>query len=154
MIKIIAPGKIKDKHLEALIDEYLKRISKYHKIQIIEVKDEMISANDSIENIKNKEGKDILSKVNDGDYVICLDLNGKMIDSIALSKKIDETFNNHACITFIIGGSLGLSEEVLSRANYKWKLSDLTFLHQMVRYIILEQIYRSFKILNNETYHK
>ena len=149
MIKIIAVGKIKDKNLSVLIDDYLKKISRYHKINIIEVKDEAISANDSKEHIIAKEGERILK-----DYVIALDLKGEEIDSLKLASKLDSLFVSYPNIAFIIGGSLGIDENVLKRANYKLKLSKLTFLHQMTRLIILEQIYRSFKILNNETYHK
>ena len=149
MIKIIAVGKIKDKNLSVLIDDYLKKISRYHKINIIEVKDEAISANDSKEHIIAKEGERILK-----DYVIALDLKGEEIDSLKLASKLDSLFVSYPNIAFIIGGSLGIDENVLKRANYKLKLSKLTFLHQMTRLIILEQIYRSFKILHHETYHK
>ena len=154
MIKIIAVGKIKDKNLSVLIDDYLKKISRYHKINIIEVKDEAISVNDSKEHIIAKEGERILKEIKDNDYVIALDLKGEEIDSLKLASKLDSLFVSYPNIAFIIGGSLGIDENVLKRANYKLKLSKLTFLHQMTRLIILEQIYRSFKILNNETYHK
>lgn len=154
MIKIIAVGKIKDKNLSVLIDDYLKKISRYHKISVIEVKDEAISANDSKEHIIAKEGERILKEIKDNDYVIALDLKGEEIDSLKLAGKLDSLFVSYPNIAFIIGGSLGIDENVLKRADYKLKLSKLTFLHQMTRLIILEQIYRSFKILNNETYHK
>lgn len=152
MIKVLCVGKIKDKNLSTLIDDYKKRINKYHKLEIIEVKDEPI--NDNAKEVLDVEGKRILSKINNDEYVILLDLHGKSIDSISLANKIDKLFINNSKITFVIGGSLGLSDELRNRANEAIKLSDLTFLHQMTRLILLEQIYRSFKILNHETYHK
>ena len=154
MIKIIAPGKIKDKHMAALIDDYQKRINHYQKLEIIEVKDETINANNSSDNIKQKEGERILSKIEANDYVICLDLKGEMLDSVAFSEKIDNLVNRSNNIVFVIGGSLGIHEDVLKRANASLKLSPMTFLHQMTRLILLEQIYRAFKILHHETYHK
>ena len=150
MIKVIAIGKVKDKHLSALIDDYIKKIQRYHKIEVIEVKDEPITDNEKA--VLDKEGA--LDKIDAGEYVILLDLHGKSIDSVSLAEKIDSLFNSHPRITFVIGGSLGLSEKLRERANEKIRLSDLTFLHQMTRLILLEQIYRSFKILNHETYHK
>ncbi|MBQ1900698.1 MAG: 23S rRNA (pseudouridine(1915)-N(3))-methyltransferase RlmH [Erysipelotrichaceae bacterium] len=152
MIKVIAIGKVKDKHLSALIDDYIKKIQRYHKIEVIEVRDEPITDNEKA--VLDKEGQRALDKIDAGDYVILLDLHGKSIDSVSLAEKIDSLFNSHPKITFVIGGSLGLSEKLRERANEKIRLSDLTFLHQMTRLILLEQIYRSFKILNHETYHK
>ncbi|MCR4634544.1 MAG: 23S rRNA (pseudouridine(1915)-N(3))-methyltransferase RlmH [Erysipelotrichaceae bacterium] len=152
MIKIIAIGKVKDKHLSALIDDYVKRICRYHKVEVIEVKDEPITDNEKA--VLDKEGQRALAKIDDSDHVILLDLHGKSIDSLSLAKKIDTLFNTHSKIAFVIGGSLGLSEDLIKRADERIKLSDLTFLHQMTRLILLEQIYRSFKILNHETYHK
>ncbi len=152
MLKLISVGKVKNEHLKALIDDYTKRIGKYHKLEVIEVKDEPIRDNEK--EVLDIEASRILSKIDKDDYVILLDLHGTSLDSISLAKKIDNLFNNYSKITFVIGGSLGLGEDIRKRANYKLKLSDMTFLHQMTRLIILEQIYRSFKILNNETYHK
>ncbi len=152
MLKLICVGKVKNEHLKALIDDYTKRIGKYHKLEVIEVKDEPIRDNEK--EVLDIEASRILSKIDKDDYVILLDLHGTSLDSISLAKKIDNLFNNYSKITFVIGGSLGLGEDIRKRANYKLKLSDMTFLHQMTRLIILEQIYRSFKILNNETYHK
>lgn len=152
MIKVLCVGKVKDKHLEALIEDYTKRISKYHKIEVVEVKDEPIRDND--EEVLNIEADRLLNKIDKNDYVILLDLHGKNIDSVSLSKKIDKLFIENAKICFVIGGSLGLGKAIRDRANEAIKLSDLTFLHQMTRLILLEQIYRSFKILHNETYHK
>ena len=154
MIRIICPGKIKDKHLAALIDDYIKRINRYHKLEVIEVKDEAINDNDSSDHIKDKEASRVLDKIDDSDYVICLDLKGKMYDSVTFAEKMDNLVMKHRRVVFVIGGSLGIGSELLERANEKIKISDMTFLHQMTRLIILEQIYRGFKILNNEVYHK
>lgn len=152
MIKVVTIGKVKDKHLAALIEDYTKRIGRYHKIEVIEVKDEAIADNEKA--VMDKEGERALARIDKDDYVILLDLHGKSIDSLSLANKIDSLFTNHPKICFVIGGSLGLSEKLIERANERMKLSDLTFLHQMTRLILLEQIYRSFKILNHETYHK
>lgn len=152
MIKIVSVGKIKDKNLLALINDYTKKINSYHKLEIIEVKDEPIRDNPI--QVLNIEGNRLLEKINDDEYVILLDLHGKAIDSISLANKIDKLFISHPKITFVIGGSLGLGDNIRKRANEAIKLSDLTFLHQMTRLILLEQIYRCFKILNNENYHK
>lgn len=145
MIKIICLGKIKEDYLNKLIDDYKKRISRYHKIEIIEL-------NDS--NDLSKEAVDILKHINNQDYVIALDIEGDNIDSVSLAKKIDNIFLNHSTITFVIGSSFGLDDSIKNRANYKLSFSKLTFPHGLFRGILLEQIYRSFKILNNETYHK
>ena len=152
MLKLICVGKVKDEHLKALIDDYTKRIGKYHKLEVIEVKDEPIRDNEK--EVLDIEASRILSKIDKDDYVILLDLHGSALDSVSLAEKIDNLFINHSKIDFVIGGSLVLGEDIRNRANYKLKLSDMTFLHQMTRLIILEQIYRSFKILNHETYHK
>lgn len=152
MIRLICIGKIKDKNLSALIDDYIERINHYHKLEVVEVKDESITTDEKT--ILDKEACRVLDKINDDEYVILLDLHGKSLDSIELSKKIDNLMCHYAKITFVIGGSLGLGEALLKRANERIKLSDLTFLHQMTRLILLEQIYRSFKIINHETYHK
>ncbi len=145
MIKIICLGKIKEKYLEDLINDYKKRINKYHKLTIIELKDE----NDlSIEkaNIEKYLGKN--------DYIIALDIEGELITSAKLAQKIDEIFITNSTITFIIGSSEGLHPDLKKRANYRLSFSRLTFPHGLFRGILLEQIYRSFKILNNERYHK
>ena len=152
MIKLICVGKIKDKNLSSLIDDYIKKINHYHKLEVIEVKDEPI--NDNEKSVLNIEADKVLDKIDKDEYVILMDLHGKSIDSISLANKIDKLFVSYSKITFVIGGSLGLGDKLLDRANEKIKLSDLTFLHQMTRLILLEQIYRSFKILNHETYHK
>lgn len=152
MIKLLCVGKVKDEHLLALINDYKKRINKYHKLEIVEVKDEAIK-NDEKEVLDN-EAKRLLDKIEKDEYVILVDLHGESIDSISLANKLDKLFITNSKITFVIGGSLGFGENIRQRANYRIKLSDLTFLHQMTRLILLEQIYRSFKILHHETYHK
>lgn len=145
MIKIICHGKIKEEYLNKLIEDYKKRISKYHKLEIIELKD--------YDNLEMEKG--IIEKnIGNQDYVIALDIDGKEYSSEGLSKVIDQTFNNHGTITFIIGSSYGLHEDIKKRANLRMSFSKLTFPHGLFRGILLEQIYRSFKILNNESYHK
>ena len=152
MIKIIGIGKIKDKNLSSLIDDYQKKINRYHKIEIVEVKDEPIRDNEK--DVLDIEASRVLKLIQEQDYVILLDLHGKEIDSLEFAKKIDQLFISKPRIVFVIGGSLGLGEKLLQRANYRLKLSEMTFLHGMTRLILVEQIYRAFKILNNETYHK
>ena len=154
MIKIIGIGKIKDKNLASLIDHYQKQINNYHKLQIIEVKDEPIINNDHPNAIMQREGERVLKQIKDDEYVVLLDLHGEQLDSLQLAKWLDKSFVHHDKLCFVIGGSLGLGENLLKRANYRLKLSNLTFLHGMTRLILLEQIYRAFKINNNETYHK
>ncbi len=152
MIKILCVGKVKDEHLLALINDYKKRINKYHKLEIVEVRDEPIK--DDEREVLDIEADRLLAKIDKDEYVILVDLHGECIDSITLANKIDKLFISNSKLTFVIGGSLGFGEKIRQRANYKIKLSDLTFLHQMTRLILLEQIYRSFKILHHETYHK
>ena len=146
-MKIISVGSIKESELKSLISEYLKRISKYTKIEMIEVPDF------SYNSLKN-EAELILKNISNKDYVITLEIDGYELNSIELSEKIRTTLINNSNITFIIGGSYGLDESVKKRSNYKLSFSKLTFPHQLFRLILLEQIYRSFKIINNETYHK
>lgn len=157
MIKIISVGKIKENYLNEGIKEYIKRLSRFTKIEEIILKDQPIKDNikdAEILKIKEIEGKDILSKIKD-EYVIALDLKGEMVDSVSLSKRIENIYtSSNSTITFIIGGSLGLSKEVLDRADYKLSFSPLTFPHKLFKLILLEQIYRSYKIMNNETYNK
>jgi len=154
LIQIIAVGKLKEKATKALVDEYAKRLSAYTKLEIVEVADE---PNSQLEDSKVKllEGERILKQVKKDSYVVLLDLRGKQFDSEGLAKKIEEINTYHSSnITFIIGGSLGVSDEVKNRADLLWKLSELTFPHNLVRILLLEQIYRSYKILNHEPYHK
>jgi len=154
-IKVVSVGKIKDSYLIQGIGEYLKRLSGYCNVELIEVKDEKIVSNNSEEKIKEIEANRILEKVNDKDYVILLDLKGKELSSEQLADKLDSLISGgigNYC--FIIGGSLGVSEKVREKADFLLSFSKLTFTHQMMRLLLLEQIYRSFKIINNETYHK
>ena len=148
MIKIICVGKIKEKFFRAAIEEYSKRLSKYTKLEIIEVNDECNG------DILKKESVSILKHINDNDHVITLEIEGNKLNSKELSKKINDTLIINSNIVFVIGGSLGLDESIKKRSNYKLSFSDLTFPHQLFRIILLEQIYRSFKIINNESYHK
>ena len=149
MIKIVCVGKIKEKYFVSAINEYLKRLSKYTKVSIVEIADEP-----SVEKALKIEGKKILSKIKDDEYVIGLDIEGKAISSLEFAKKIDSVFLNFSKLTFVIGGSYGLSKEVKDRSNFLVSFSKMTFPHQMFRVILLEQIYRSYKINNNESYHK
>lgn len=152
MIRIIGIGKIKDKNLATLIDDYQKKINRYHKFEIIEVKDEPIRDNEK--EVLDIEASRVLKLIQDQDYVILLDLHGKEMDSVSFAEKLDKLFISKSRIVFVIGGSLGLGEELIKRSNNRLKLSEMTFLHGMTRLILVEQIYRAFKILNNETYHK
>ncbi|MBQ1306819.1 MAG: 23S rRNA (pseudouridine(1915)-N(3))-methyltransferase RlmH [Erysipelotrichaceae bacterium] len=152
MIKIVCVGRIKDRNLKNLIDDYVLKISHYHRLEMIEVKDESIGSDEKA--VLSVEADRLLEKIRDDEYVILLDLHGRSIDSLSLADKLDKLFIRNPRIVFVIGGSLGLDDRLRKRANESLKLSDLTFLHQMTRLILLEQIYRSFKILNHETYHK
>ncbi|NFA61154.1 23S rRNA (pseudouridine(1915)-N(3))-methyltransferase RlmH [Clostridium sporogenes] len=157
-ISVISVGKIKEKFLKAAIDEYSKRLTKYCKLNIIEVPDEKTPDNASFKEeniIKEKEGNLILKHIKDSGFVIALDLKGKFITSEEFSGLIENCrLTGNSTITFVIGGSLGLSDQVLSRANYKLSFSKMTFPHQLFRVMLLEQIYRAFRILSGEPYHK
>lgn len=157
-ITILAVGKIKEKYWNMAIQEYIKRLSRYCKLTIIEVADEKTpdGAGWASENqIKEKEGMRILSKIPSDAYVIALAIEGNMPDSIQLSKKMEQlAVRGVFHIVFVIGGSLGLSESVLERAEEWLSFSKMTFPHQMMRVILLEQIYRSYRIMNHEPYHK
>lgn len=148
MIKIICVGKIKEKYFTLAIEEYLKRLSKYTKLEIIELPDYNYDETKTV----LEEGKNILSKITNKDYVVTLEIDGKKLSSVELSEFINKNISKD--ITFVIGGSNGLSKDVLNRSNFALSFSDLTFPHQLFRIILLEQIYRSFKIINNESYHK
>lgn len=145
MIRIICLGKIKEEYLKNAIDDYVKRISKYHKLEIIELKDDS--------NIE-KEEEQILKYLDTKNYNIAMDINGSKIDSVSLAEKIDSTFINYGTITFIIGSSNGLSNKIKNLVNAKISFGDITMPHGLFRLVLLEQIYRSFKINNNESYHK
>ena len=151
MIKIICVGKIKEDYLKEAIEEYKKRLSKYTKLEIIELQD---ISNNNINIILEKEKELILNKISEKDYIITLEIEGKELSSIEFANKIDNILLTNSNITFIIGGSYGLHEEIKSRSNFKLSFSKLTFPHQLFRVMLLEQIYRSYKILNNESYHK
>lgn len=145
-ITLVTVGKIKEKFLEQAIAEYSKRLGKYCKLEIVQVADEKI---------KEKEGERILGQIKDGAYVIALAIDGDMLDSVELSDKINKLgISGVSHIVFVIGGSLGLSGEVLKRADYKLSFSRMTFPHQLMRVILLEQIYRSYRIICKEPYHK
>lgn len=157
-IKIYCIGKLKEKYFLDAQKEYLKRLERFAKVEIVELNDVPIPFNSSLkeeEIVKEKEFDVLLSRVDKNSYVIALDLDGKRYNSISFADRIDNLMNNSITnISFIIGGSLGFSKRVNNLAKEKLKLSDMTFTHQMTRVILLEQIYRSFKILKNETYHK
>lgn len=157
-ISIVCVGKIKEKYFRDALDEYVKRLSKFAKISIFEVDDEETPANasESVENIiKDKEGERILKKIPSNSYIFTLEIEGKKYDSVSFSKKINSlAINGNSNICFIIGGSLGLSDNIKAISNEKLSFSDMTFPHQLMRVILTEQIYRAFKIINNEPYHK
>lgn len=157
-ITLITVGKIKEKYLKDAIAEYSKRLSRYCKLEIVEVADEKTpdKASESLENqIKEKEGNRILSHISDSDYVIALAINGKERDSVELAEHIRSLgLHGKSSLAFVIGGSLGLSEEVLKRADEKLSFSKMTFPHQLMRVILAEQIYRSYRIIHGEPYHK
>ena len=148
MIKIICVGKIKEKYFIDAVKEYTKRLSKYTKLEIIELPDYNYDEQKTI----YEEGNNILSKIKESDFVITLEIEGKKLDSVELSKLIDTNLSKN--ITFVIGGSYGLSDRVKERSNYSLSFSNLTFPHKLFRVILLEQIYRSFKIIKGESYHK
>lgn len=158
MIRIAAVGRIKEKWMREGIADYLKRIQPYEKTEIIEVEDEKApESNSDAENekVKTTEGSKLLKQIRDTDYVVLLDLAGKEMDSISLSKHIESVHTRgYNRIVFVIGGSLGVSRELIARADFRWKLSVNTFPHQLCRIIVLEQIYRAFRILHHEPYHK
>ena len=155
-INIVCVGKIKENYLKDAILEYSKRLSKYCKLNIIEITDEPIPNNLSekaSDNIKNIEGNKILNYLNNS-YVISLDLKGKQYSSEEFSEKMENISFNNSTISFVIGGSLGLSKEVIEKSNELICFSKMTFPHQLIRVFLLEQLFRAFKIQNNETYHR
>ena len=157
-ITLVTVGKINEKYLEQAIAEYSKRLSRYCRLEIIQVADEKTpeGASSAVEEqIKEKEGERILSQIREGAYVIALAIDGQMLDSVELSQKISKLgIDGISHIVFVIGGSLGLSSRVLKRADYKLSFSRMTFPHQLMRVILLEQIYRSYRIISGEPYHK
>ena len=157
-ITIVTVGKIKEKYLRDAIAEYTKRLSKYCKLEIVEVVDEKTPDNASsiVENqIRDKEAERIQKYLKDDAYVITLEIGGKMLDSVEFSKKIEQLgIQGKSHIIFFIGGSIGLGEEVLRRSDFAISFSKMTFPHQLMRVILLEQIYRGYRIMNHEPYHK
>ncbi|MDD3187436.1 MAG: 23S rRNA (pseudouridine(1915)-N(3))-methyltransferase RlmH [Bacilli bacterium] len=150
-MKIICVGKIKESFFKEAIKEYQKRLSKYTSLNIIEVNDYSL---DNIDLILEKEKVEIQKHISFKDYVITLEIEGNQLSSTELSKKIEEILIENSNIIFIIGGSYGIHKEIKERSNYSLSFSNLTFPHQLFRVILLEQIYRAFKIINNESYHK
>lgn len=157
-ITILTVGKIKEKFYREAIEEYTKRLSRYSRVEIVEMADEKTPdrASEAEEKlIKEKEGERLLRYVKDTDYVCALAIEGQQLDSVELSGKLEALgVVGVSSIVFVIGGSLGLSEQVLRRADYKLSFSKMTFPHQLMRVILLEQIYRSFRIMHGEPYHK
>lgn len=156
-INVICIGKVKEKFFKDAIDEYSKRLSKYCKLNILELPDEKIpdKINQNIEKeIKSKECDNIINHIKKDSYIICLDLTGKELSSEQFSKNIEEISMQSSQITFIIGGSLGLTEKILNMSNQKICFSKMTFPHQLIRIFLLEQLFRAFKISNGETYHR
>lgn len=156
MIKLVCVGKLKEKALISLCEDYTARILPYHKLKVLELPDEPNFDSAALnQKAIDKESKAILNTISSEDLVVLLDLQGQSMTSPALSQVIQTTFNRSVkTMVFIIGGSLGVNDEVRSRADLMWKLSDNTFPHGLVRVLLLEQLYRSFKILSNQTYHK
>lgn len=157
-ITVIAIGKLKEKYWTDAVKEYSKRLGGYCNLNIIELKESLLRANPSAadeEAVKVAEGNDILSRIKPTDFVITLEIKGKGLSSEQLADKIEDlAINGKSSIVFVIGGSLGLSAEVSKRSNFKLSFSAMTFPHQMMRVILLEQVYRAFKIIRHEAYHK
>lgn len=157
-ITVLCVGRIKEKYFTDAVKEYAKRLGRYCKLEILEVMDEKIpdGAGKALEEaVKQKEGEKLLSRLRDGAYAIALELEGKKLDSVGFSERLEKLgVNGVSHIVFIIGGSLGLSEEVKKRADEAVSFSDMTFPHQLMRIILLEQIYRGYRIINREPYHK
>jgi 23S rRNA (pseudouridine1915-N3)-methyltransferase len=157
-LSIIAVGRLKEKYLKEGIAEYSKRLSRFCDLEIIEVEDEQASENirsaQEIQ-IKKREAEKIKKRIKEGSFVVVLDLKGEKPDSIGFAKKVEAFFiSGVSSIVFIIGGSLGIDDEFVKAANYRLCLSELTFPHQLARLILLEQLFRCFKIIKGETYHK
>ncbi|MEG0283670.1 MAG: 23S rRNA (pseudouridine(1915)-N(3))-methyltransferase RlmH [Erysipelotrichales bacterium] len=157
-VNIVCVGRIKEKYLVDGIEEFIKRLKPYCKLSIEEVVETRINDNPSeadIENVVNDEGEKLLSHIKKQDFVIALDVAGKNINNHEYVRVVEKAMlNGYSSFVFVIGGSHGISKAVLERANFKWSFSSLVFTHQMIRLLLLEQIYRGYKIMNNEPYHK
>ena len=157
-IKIIAVGKLKERYWQDGVAEYMKRLGAYCDPEIIEIRESALRANPSEsdeEEVRREEGEEILRRIRPEDYVISLEIKGKSLDSEELAWNIERLgISGRSSVAFVIGGSLGLSREVSERADLRLSFSAMTFPHQMMRVILLEQVYRSFKIIRGETYHK
>lgn len=157
-IYIISAGKLKEKYWNMAVEEYSKRLSRYCKLELIQVPDEKTTEGASSveeEAVKVKEGERMLAKIPDSAYVIALAIEGKQLDSVTFAQKIEELgVRGTSQIVFVIGGSLGLSDAVMKRADYALSFSPMTFPHQMMKVVLLEQIYRAYRIMNGEPYHK
>lgn len=157
-VSILCVGKVKEKFYREAIDEFTKRLGRYCKLEIIEVADEKTdeqASDTEIRLVKEKEGERLLKNIKEDAYVIALCIDGKQLDSEELSEKIEKLgIQGISHICFIIGGSLGLSDAVVKRADFKLSFSKMTFPHQLMRVILLEQIYRGYRIMNHEPYHK
>ncbi len=156
-VTVISVGKIKEKFIKDALAEYEKRLSRFVKFKNVEIPDRPIPDNASPTeeaSVLEKEGQDILAKINKGDYVISMCIEGKKLSSTDFAAKLEDAFMTTSAITFIVGGSLGLSDAVKSRSNFKLSMSDMTFPHNLAKLMLTEQIYRAFKINSNESYHK
>ena len=157
-ISVVCVGKVKEKFYRDAIDEFSKRLSRYCKLEIIEVADEKTpdqASETEVKLIKDKEGDRILNSIKDDAYVICLCIDGKSLSSEELAEKMEQiTIQGSSHICFVIGGSLGLADSVVKRADFKLSFSKMTFPHQLMRVILLEQVYRAYRIINHEPYHK
>lgn len=157
-ISVVCVGKVKEKFYRDAIDEFSKRLSRYCKLEIIEVADEKTpdqASETEVKLIKDKEGDRILKSIKDDAYVICLCIDGKSLSSEELAEKMEQiTIQGSSHICFVIGGSLGLADSVVKRADFKLSFSKMTFPHQLMRVILLEQVYRAYRIINHEPYHK
>ncbi|HZK01407.1 MAG TPA: 23S rRNA (pseudouridine(1915)-N(3))-methyltransferase RlmH [Anaerovoracaceae bacterium] len=157
-LQIVCVGKLKEKYWTEALSEYRKRLNRFCNLSIAEVREEPIPNNASVAQsnyVKQKEGKSLAAQLKPGSYIVALDINGSELTSVELAQKINDLgIGGRSDISFIIGGSLGLSEDILKRCDLRLSFSKLTFPHQMIRVVLLEQLYRSFKINRNETYHK
>lgn len=156
-ITVISVGKIKEKFIKDALSEYEKRLSRFVKFKNVEIPDRPIPDNASEAeelSVLEKEGSDILSKIPKGDFVITMCIEGKKLSSTQFAKKLSDAFMTTSSITFVIGGSLGLSDSVKARSDFRMSMSDMTFPHNLARLMLTEQIYRAFKINSNESYHK